>query len=203
MRWEGAADACRVRGIVASADPRSPGGQPEDLRSIVFELRSDHLEEGPATAIGAATRDQALQAGIAHRVTGRLAAEPPLEVSLALYRIAQEALTNVRKHGRASRVEVSLAEEGGAVGVRVADAGWAFEVAEVVGNLPRWTPRRARRFGLRSMRERAQLAGGQLTIMSVPGQGTVVEARIPVAVNRLPGPQPEARLRRLEPGPRA
>jgi signal transduction histidine kinase len=156
------------------------------LRSIVFELRSDLLEEGLATAIRAATRDQALQAGIGHRVTGRLTAEPPIEVAVALYRIAQEALTNVRKHGQASRVEVSLAEEGGALRLRVVDDGTGFDVAAATEKPPAGTQGRTRRFGLRSMSERARLVGGQLTVRSVPGQGTVVEARVPVSARRRP-----------------
>jgi signal transduction histidine kinase len=151
------------------------------LRSIVFELRSDVLEEGLAIAIAAATRDQAVHAGIEHRVTGRVSAEPPLETALALYRIAQEALTNVRKHGQASLVEVTLEEEeGGVLRLRIADDGRGFEVAAATEKPPVDTPRRARRFGLRSMSERAQLVGGQLTVRSVPGYGTVVEARVPV-----------------------
>jgi signal transduction histidine kinase len=160
------------------------------LRSIVFELRSDLLEEGLATAIRAATRDQALQAGIEHRVTGCLTAEPPVEVAVALYRIAQEALTNVRKHGRASRVEVSLAEEGGALRLRVVDDGKGFDVAAVTEKPTPGGEGRTRHFGLRSMSERARLVGGQLTVRSVPGQGTVVEARVPVS----------ARTRRLAAG---
>jgi signal transduction histidine kinase len=156
------------------------------LRSIVFELRSDLLEEGLATAIRAATRDQALQAGIEHRVTGRLTAEPPVEVAVALYRIAQEALTNVRKHGQASRVEVSLGEEGGGLRLRVVDDGKGFDVAAATGRLPTGGQGRTRHFGLRSMSERARLVGGQLTVRSVPGQGTVVEARVPVSARTRP-----------------
>ncbi|HEY2704968.1 MAG TPA: ATP-binding protein [Candidatus Dormibacteraeota bacterium] len=152
----------------------------ERLRSIVFELRSDLLEEGLTKAITAATHDQAAEAGIDHRVTGHLTAEPPLEVALALYRIAQEALANVRKHGEASRVEVSLAEEGGTLRLRVVDDGRGFDPAAATQHLPTGTRGRDRRFGLRSMSERARLIGGQLTVSSVPGQGTVVEARVPV-----------------------
>jgi signal transduction histidine kinase len=150
------------------------------LRSMVFELRSDLLEEGLARAITAATRDQALQAGIAHRVTGHLAVEPPVEVALALYRIAQEALTNVRKHAQASRVEVSLAQEDGSLCLRIVDDGRGFEVAAATGP-PTGTQGRTPRFGLRSMSERAGLVGGQLTVRSEPSQGTVLEARVPVS----------------------
>ncbi|HEY2704061.1 MAG TPA: sensor histidine kinase [Candidatus Dormibacteraeota bacterium] len=153
----------------------------ERLRSIVFELRSDHLEEGLAAALRAAARDQALRAGLELRMSVRLRSEPPLEVALGLYRIAQEALTNVRKHGGASTVEVSLREDGGALCLRVVDDGGGFEVA---GERATGLQAGARRFGLRSMRERAELAGGQLTVMSAPGQGTVVEARIPVGSGR-------------------
>jgi signal transduction histidine kinase len=152
----------------------------DHLRTIVFELRSDLLAEGLATAIGAATRDQAAQAGFEHRVTVRLSAEPPVEVALALYRIAQEALTNVRKHGEATRVDVCLAEENGALCLRVVDDGKGFEVTATTEKLPTGARARTHRFGLRSMSERAQLVGGQLTVRSAPGQGTVVEARVPV-----------------------
>jgi signal transduction histidine kinase len=147
---------------------------------MVFELRSDLLEEGLATAITAATRDQACQAGIEHRVTGHITGEPPVEVALALYRIAQEALTNVRKHARASRVEVSLAQEDGSLCLRIVDDGRGFEVAAAAG-LPKGTQGRTPRFGLRSMSERARLVGGQLTVRSEPAQGTVLEARVPVS----------------------
>jgi signal transduction histidine kinase len=156
------------------------------LRSIVFELRTDLLDEGLPTAIRAATRDQALQAGIGHRVTVRLTAEPPIDVALALYRITQEALTNVRKHGQASRVEVSLADEGGALCLRVVDDGRGFELAGATGRSPTGAQNRTRRFGLRSMTERAQLVGGRLTVTSAPGQGTVVEARVPVGASARP-----------------
>jgi signal transduction histidine kinase len=150
------------------------------LRSMVFELRSDLLEEGLARAITAATRDQALQAGIEHRVTGYLAVEPPVEVALALYRIAQEALSNVRKHAHASRVDVSLVQEDGSLCLRVVDDGRGFEVA-AAASPPTGTQGRTARFGLRSMSERARLIGGQVTVRSAPAQGTVLEARVPVS----------------------
>jgi signal transduction histidine kinase len=157
----------------------------ERLRSLVTELRSDLLEEGLVAALAAATRDQALQAGIEHRVSGGLITEPPPEVALAVYRIAQEALTNVRKHAGASRVELALAVECGALQLRVFDDGEGFDVA-AASETPTGAPLRTRRFGLRSMSERAHLAGGQLTVRSVPGLGTVVEARVPVGAGTMP-----------------
>jgi signal transduction histidine kinase len=87
-----------------------------------------------------------------------------------MYRIVQEALTNVRKHARASNVTVSLHQADAGYTALVTDDGVGFapEVAEAPGHL-----------GLASMRERAQVAGGWLRIDTAPGRGTTVEVWLP------------------------
>jgi signal transduction histidine kinase len=97
---------------------------------------------------------------------------PPLdpERESAVYRIVQEALTNVERHGRAEGVEVVVAERAGEIEIRVEDDGVGFDTRVIPGG-----------FGLRGMRERAESAGGRLTVGSDPGAGTRVRATIPSA----------------------
>ena len=93
----------------------------------------------------------------------------------ALYRIAQEALTNIRKHAHASRVQLALTEDGDEVLLRVKDDGVGFDGAEARGR-PGGTS-----FGLKGMAERATLVGGRLKVASKPGKGTTLTLRLPKA----------------------
>ncbi len=86
-----------------------------------------------------------------------------------MYRITQEALTNARKHGRATSATVRIVEDAESVLVSVRDDGQGFDPGATTDG-----------FGIAGMRERAELAGGRLTIDSAPGAGTTVEARLPV-----------------------
>lgn len=96
--------------------------------------------------------------------------EPLQQVSLALLRIAQEALRNVARHAGASRVAVSLVETDHRLLLTVADDGVGFDPAR--------RPEHPS-LGLDSMRERAQAVRGTLEIESAPGRGTTVRARVP------------------------
>ncbi len=97
------------------------------------------------------------------------------EMELVLFRIAQEALNNVRKHSQATEV-VSTVEFGdGVVKLTISDNGRGFKVPDRPGDLVEMG-----KLGLAGMFERAQLAGGTLTVQSKPGQGTTVLAEIPV-----------------------
>jgi two-component system sensor histidine kinase DegS len=92
-----------------------------------------------------------------------------------LYRVAQEALTNVGRHAEASVAKVSIKKLNGAVDMRIKDNGRGFRDASV---------RRAKnnhRLGLLGMRERLEMVGGKLTISSKPGRGSVIQAQIPFA----------------------
>ena len=99
----------------------------------------------------------------------------PVTLETALYRVAQEALNNTRKHARTDRVRVVLERAGGAVRLEVRDWGRGFdpdESAALAGP--------GERVGLSSMRERMALLGGELEIIGEPGIGTSVVARVPI-----------------------
>jgi len=99
----------------------------------------------------------------------------PPEVETALFRIAQEALTNVARHAQAHSVTVLLEDRGASAMLIVEDDGRGFDVARVMDSRPH-----EGNLGLYGMRERASLLGGTLTVESTPGRGTTVFVRIPL-----------------------
>ena len=111
--------------------------------------------------------------------SGRLSAE----VETALYRVTQEALTNVLRHARAQRVSVLLERKANLAALIVEDDGQGFDP-----EAPGANHGGRRELGLLGMRERLMLAGGSLNIESTPGVGTTIFARIP-----LPEPTPTSR----------
>jgi signal transduction histidine kinase len=97
------------------------------------------------------------------------------DVELLVYRVAQEALSNVRKHARASRVEMALCLVDDELYMEISDDGVGFDIAAVL------QPQHAgEHLGLRSMRERIENAHGQLLVASEPGTGTRLEVRLPL-----------------------
>jgi nitrate/nitrite-specific signal transduction histidine kinase len=101
---------------------------------------------------------------------GRLGLSPMTEIQLL--RILQEALANVRKHAEATSVLVTLRAEDGEIAATIADNGRGFDPTTIGrSDFPR--------FGLATMRERAEAVGGALEIDAVPGQGTTVRVRVP------------------------
>lgn len=145
-------------------------GVVQRLRRLTFELRPVALEHlGLAAAIRASLDDDAEVFGI--RLDDRLPEEPPLETATTLFRIAQEALSNVRRHAHPEEVSITLRCEGGGYHLTVHDDGVGFEPSdgEEPGHL-----------GMISMRERAEMAGGWLEVASIPGDGTEVRAWVPV-----------------------
>ncbi|MBI2917387.1 MAG: sensor histidine kinase [Chloroflexi bacterium] len=99
----------------------------------------------------------------------------PSEVEVALFRIAQEALSNVEKHSGASRATVRVAFNGTSVSLAVSDDGCGFSAPQHVGGLAG-----DGRLGLLGMQERAELIGGAFRISSTPGQGTTVTVEVPM-----------------------
>ena len=97
----------------------------------------------------------------------------PPTAELQLLRIVQEALSNVRKHAGTTRAAVSIAAADGRLVATVADDGAGFTPASL-------GPAAFPRFGLTGMRERAEAAGGTLTIESAPGAGTRVVVQLPI-----------------------
>ncbi|HEY6203740.1 MAG TPA: sensor histidine kinase [Candidatus Limnocylindria bacterium] len=94
-------------------------------------------------------------------------------VAVAIFRVAQEALTNVVRHARATRVEVNLKMDGGSLELSVADDGRGFAVAQA-------QQRPSASIGLFGMAERIALVGGSLEIDSDPDSGTRVRASVPL-----------------------
>jgi signal transduction histidine kinase len=92
-----------------------------------------------------------------------------------LFRVIAEALANVRHHARAASVKVSLTHRDGLLTLRVTDDGVGFDPAATPG---------LGHVGLLEMRERMRAVGGELTIGSAPGQGTVVEGTVPHGADR-------------------
>lgn len=89
-----------------------------------------------------------------------------------LFRVAQEALNNVARHARATRVKVVISKIPGAIRMEIGDNGKSFPVRKVL-------LAKTKRLGLVGMRERVEMVGGKLTIDSAPGHGTTVRAEIP------------------------
>ena len=141
------------------------------LRHLLFELRPAALDEG---GLPAALREyldvMKSESGIETRLDTAIGASPASETEVIAYRIAQEALTNVRKHAAAQHVACSVSTEDGGVLTRIADDGAGFEGS------PESAPGH---LGLVAMRERAEMAGGWLRLSSVAGKGTTVEFWIP------------------------
>ena len=101
-----------------------------------------------------------------------------LPVKIALYRLLQEALSNVYRHAEVKKVKVRLSQQAGRIRLEVVDTGRGFNPPPLVG--PEATEREEH-IGLRGMRERAALAGGTLHIESAPGAGTRVIVEMPAA----------------------
>ena len=150
----------------------------DELRRSVRALRPDLLESASLPqALSELVQRWSGEVGIAAEL--RRTGDPvPLhpDAELALLRIAQEALTNIRRHARASRVVVTLSFLDDVVTLDVDDDGVGFAPAEPLDS-PR--VRTDGGFGLIGMRERLAAAGGTLVIESVPGQGTTIAASVP------------------------
>jgi len=97
------------------------------------------------------------------------------EAQLALFRIAQEALVNIKRHAEASKVVVRLEADDEKVRMTISDNGKGFEVPEPLNELSTTA-----KLGLIGMQERAQLLRGTLNILSEPGKGTIIGAEIPL-----------------------
>jgi two-component system, NarL family, sensor histidine kinase DevS len=147
----------------------------ENLRSIITELRPAALDElGLVTAIEGLVSRHRAESGATVKselsLQGRAEQERALhsEVQTTVYRLVQEALTNVAKHARANTVRVSLCQREGELEIEVHDDGGGFDIAAQTSG-----------FGLAGMRERVGLAGGTLEISSGE-DGTLVAARLPL-----------------------
>jgi len=144
----------------------------QDVRNLAVELRPKALDDfGLVAALDRLTTGFSEQTGIAVDLEARLGDERlPGEIETALYRIVQEALTNIVKHARAQRVSILVVRKPASVAVVIEDDGTGFSQPEATdrGGL-----------GLVGMRERVRLLDGRFEIESSPGAGTAIVAEVP------------------------
>jgi signal transduction histidine kinase len=166
------------------------GNEIDGLRHLITELRPAALDDlGLAAALEAlARRAQAID-GLDVSIDIELDQEQgrrlDAELESTIYRIVQEALTNVSRHAEASRAEVRIIEENGVVSASVTDDGKGLPGADRLG--PRGDGLEGG-FGMGGMRERAELVGGELEFGPAPTRGTTVRLIVPLAGR----PSPEA-----------
>jgi signal transduction histidine kinase len=144
----------------------------QTVRRIATELRPNLLDTfGLIAAIEWLTEDFEKRTGIRCRYEGVADLTAGRELSTTVFRICQEALTNVARHARATEATVRLEVDDGWLSLEVRDDG--------VGVSPE-TLARANSLGVLGMRERARIAGGDLEVAGAPGQGAAIRARLPL-----------------------
>jgi signal transduction histidine kinase len=170
-------------GALMDADPSRAAAELDTVRKLAGEVAEElhAIVDGlrpPALAgdgLDLALRKQTELLDRVHTADVRFVGCPvprlPEPVERAAYRIAQEALHNALRHAEATRIEVDLACLRDSVRLTVSDNGSGFDAAD--------KQNAARRLGLTSMRERARVAGGRLTVTSRPGGGTTVRLEVP------------------------
>lgn len=151
----------------------------QDVHRIALELRPTALDDwGLQTALGHYVADWSRRSHTMAQLhcSGIDRCRLPAAVETALYRVAQEALTNVLKHSRASRVSVIVERREEMALAIIEDNGRGFEVEAVLGD-----PDARNRLGLLGMEERVMQVGGTLEIESSPGRGASLFIRIPLS----------------------
>ena len=149
----------------------------EDVHSLAYQLHPSILEElGLAQALRTECerRGRQGQVGISLDL-GPLPVSVPDDAALCLFRVAQEALTNVARHAGATAASVTL---------RHTDDGLLLAVSDDGGGFDPKSRRKPGHLGLASMRERVRLLNGTLDIETAPGQGTTVIAWVPIEKER-------------------
>jgi signal transduction histidine kinase len=154
--------------LLASLEDKATG-EINDLRRMMTQLRPPVLDElGLVTALQNQGQSFESTSGVQCAINTEVELELAPEMETVLYRVAQESLTNVGKHAKASRVDISLGAVDGDVRLQIRDDGIGFD------------PGKARElvseghFGLVNMRERVEMVGGKLLVDSSPGNGTTI-----------------------------
>ncbi len=150
-----------------------------NLHHIAWELRPPSLDElGLTAALERMVSDWSERFGIPCRMEtdGLDDSKLPADVAIGIYRIVQEALTNIAKHAKATRAKVTMQRQDGRLQVIVQDNGVGFDVASVLRR-----PDETKRLGLVGMMERAAMLSGKLTVESKPKRGTKVVLEVPIS----------------------
>jgi signal transduction histidine kinase len=176
------------------------GTEIDGLRHLITELRPAALDDlGLAAALQALARraqaidglevetDIALGAAVGSETDASATSSLPgengsrrldPELESTIYRVVQEALTNVSRHAQATRAVISVTERGGVISASVTDDGRGLPEATRLG--PRGDGLEGG-FGMSGMRERAELVGGELEWARAPGRGTIMRLTVPLA----------------------
>ncbi|MEW5718122.1 MAG: sensor histidine kinase [Chloroflexota bacterium] len=146
-----------------------------DLRGVIAELQPPLLDElGLVPSLRQYTENLARQTGLVVQLSGwdALTERLPATMEVAIFRIVQEALDNVREHARASRVQVNLERAADQIVATISDNGQGFDNSRGAAA--------GRRLGLIAMRDRAELLNGNLQIFTEPGKGVRVVLTVPL-----------------------
>jgi two-component system sensor histidine kinase UhpB len=176
LRLARATDDAEVRDVQLEQISREIGEAIEEVRRMAKGLRPPALDMlGLAPAVDSYARSLAAAADLevdlrVDLVDGALSPD----AELALYRILQEALSNVVRHSGGSCVRIRLQRAGPLIELAVEDDGRGFDVDAEMSD-------RSRGLGLFGMQERAAYVGGRVSITSTPGRGTCVEVSVPIA----------------------
>jgi len=149
----------------------------EEARQVVFNLRPlhfDRMELLPAIRNYLKTYSKQYQIGTDFKVRGDEHRIPP-RVKMFLFRIIQEALSNVQRHAKATRIGVDLIIGLSDLRTTLSDNGRGFDLEAVSSHPEKWAS-----FGLKGIMERARLLGGTAVIDTKPGQGTKIVLRVPL-----------------------
>ncbi len=154
-------------GLAAALEALARRAQAIDGLEVTTEIDLGPPQAGEMATIGA---DHGAQANGSRRL------DPELESTI--YRIVQEALTNVSRHAQATKAVVSVREHDGVIRASVTDDGRGLPQASRLG--PRGDGLEGG-FGMSGMRERAELVGGELELIPAPGKGTTMRLTVPLA----------------------
>lgn len=175
LKLEASRNGKGLRGKIANTQ-RLVNRSVEIIHRFARELRPAMLDNlGLNPALRAYLQLHGKRAGIPVEFTTVADVERlPNRKRTVLYRVAQEALTNVIRHAHARHVAVRIRKASGAIVMEVRDDGAAFDVRRILSS------KKLKRLGLIGMRERVEMVGGSFAVESVRGKGTLVQARIPL-----------------------
>ncbi|MFZ5631244.1 MAG: sensor histidine kinase [Bacillota bacterium] len=148
----------------------------QDVRKIIFDLRPMVLDDlGLVPAVKRYIEDFKTQYGLPVDLV--VLGNPrrfPMAVEVALFRVLQECLSNIRKHARANQVMIKVEILPNKINLSIKDDGIGFNLNKVINGGNR------EGFGLLSMRERTQILKGEISINTAPGQGTLISVSVPI-----------------------
>lgn len=157
----------------------------DDVHNLIHDLRPTLLDNlGLFSALRWLVDQRLTSAGVEVQITGNglplpekePASRLPPDVEIALFRVLQEAISNIAEHARARQVEINFEFEPDQVSVTVEDDGIGFDLDEVARS-----PDMKRGLGLMGMWERMELVGGKVIVSSTPGEGTTLSIHAPLS----------------------